>query len=112
MSNFYYDCNEVLETLVEGQNFRKIKAHDGGIMLVEVIFENGGTGEPHKHIHEQASYCLEGEFEFTIGDETKKIGVGDTVYMPSNMIHGCRVLTERGRLLDIFTPQREDFLKK
>ncbi len=112
MSNFYYDCNEVLETLVEGKNFRKIKAHDGGIMLVEVIFENGGTGEPHKHIHEQASYCLEGEFEFTIGDETKKIGVGDTVYMPSNMIHGCRVLTERGRLLDIFTPQREDFLKK
>ncbi len=112
MSNFYYDCDEKIETLVEGKNYRKIKAHDGGLMLVEVICEKGCVGEPHQHIHEQATYCLEGEFEFTIGDETKKIGVGDTIYMPSNIVHGCRVLTDRGRLLDIFTPQREDFLNK
>lgn len=111
MSNFYYDSDEVLETLVEGKNYRKIKAHGGTLMLVEVIFENGGVGEVHTHVHEQASCCLEGEFEFTIGDETKKIGVGDTIYMPSNIPHGCRVLTERGRLLDVFTPQRDDFLR-
>lgn len=111
MSNFYYDSDEVIETLVEGKNYRKIKAHDGTLMLVEVIFEKGGVGEPHTHVHEQATYCLEGEFEFTIGDETKTIGVGDTIYMPSNILHGCKLLTDRGRLLDIFTPQREDFLK-
>ena len=110
MSNFYYDKDEELHVLVEGKNYRKIKAHDGSVMMVEVIFENGGVGEPHTHVHEQASYCLEGEFEFTIGGETKIIGVGDTVYMPSNVLHGCRVLSERGRLLDVFVPQREDFL--
>lgn len=111
MSAFYYDNDAVLETLVEGKNYRKIKAHDGGLMLVEVFFENGGVGEPHTHVHEQATYCLEGKFEFTIGDETKIIGVGDTIYMPSGILHGCRLLSEKGRLLDIFTPQREDFLK-
>lgn len=111
MSNFYYDTDIELETLVEGQNYRKIRAHDGSLMLVEVIIENGGVGTPHTHEHEQASYCLEGEFEFTIGDEVKKIGVGDSIYIPSNVLHGCKLLTEKGRLLDIFTPQRQDFLK-
>lgn len=112
MSNFYYDKDIDLETLVPGQNYRKIKAHDGNLMLVEVIFENGGVGTPHTHVHEQATYCIDGEFEFTVGDETKIIGVGDTIYMPPNVIHGCKVLTEKGRLIDIFSPQRMDFLGK
>ena len=111
MSNFYYDKDIELETLVEGQNYRKIRAHDGSLMLVEVIVENGGVGTPHTHQHEQASYCLEGEFEFTIGEEVKNIKVGDSIYIPSNVMHGCKLLTEKGRLLDIFTPQRRDFLK-
>ncbi len=112
MSNFYYDKDAELEVLVPGQNYRKIKAHDGGLMLVEVIFENGGFGSEHTHPHEQATYCLEGEFEFNVGGEIKKIGVGDTIYMPSDVPHSCKVLTPKGRLLDIFSPQREDFLKK
>lgn len=111
MSNFYYDSDIELETLVESKQYRKIKAHDGSIMLVEVYFENGGEGTPHTHKHEQTSYCIEGEFEFTIGDEVKKIGVGDSVYMPSEILHGCKLLTQKGRLLDVFVPQREDFLK-
>lgn len=111
MSNFYYDKDIELEILEEGKNYRKIKAHDGGLMLVEVIFENGGEGAVHTHEHEQASYCIEGEFEFTIGGEVRKIGVGDTLYIPPNVLHGCRVLSERGRLVDIFSPQREDFLE-
>lgn len=111
MSNFFYDKDIELQTLVEGQNYRKIKAHDGGLMLVEVYIENGGEGAPHTHPHEQASYCLEGEFEFTIGDEVKNVKVGDTIYIPSNIMHGCKLISEKGRLLDIFTPQREDFLK-
>jgi len=112
MSNFYYDKDAELETLVSGKNYRKIKAHGGNIMLVEVFFENGAEGAAHTHIHEQATYCIEGEFEFFVGDETKIIKQGDTIYMPSNVLHGCKLLSPKGRLIDIFTPQREDFLKK
>lgn len=107
----FYDKDIEIETLVEGKNYRKIKAHDKNIMLVEVFFENGGEGTPHKHVHEQVTYCLEGKFEFKIGEETYVIEEGDTLYMPSNVIHGCKLLSDKGRLLDIFTPQREDFLK-
>jgi quercetin dioxygenase-like cupin family protein len=110
MQNFCYDCDTKLETLVEGKNYRKIKAHNGSLMLVETIFENGGEGTPHTHVHEQAVYCLEGEFEFTIDGETKIVKTGDTLYMPSNVLHGCKLLSDKGRLLDVFTPQRDDFL--
>lgn len=110
MSNYYYDKDIELETLVEGKSHRKIKAHDGKLMLVEVMFENNGEGAAHTHPHEQATYCIEGEFEFNIGGEINNISVGDTLYIPPDVLHSCKLKSEKGRLLDIFTPQREDFL--
>ncbi|MBC7960168.1 MAG: cupin domain-containing protein, partial [Vallitaleaceae bacterium] len=67
-------------------------------------------GKNHIHVHEQTTYCLEGEFQFIIGEEIKIIRAGDTVYIPSMIDHGCVLKSSYGRLLDVFTPQREDFL--
>jgi quercetin dioxygenase-like cupin family protein len=111
MENFVYDKDCKLEELVPGKNYRKIKAYNKNMMLVEVFFNEGAVGEVHTHPHDQATYCLEGEFEFTVGDEVKVIGVGDTIYMPSNILHGCKLLSKKGRLMDIFSPMREDFIK-
>lgn len=112
MSYFFYE-NEIEKTvMVEGTLTRKIKAHGGDLMLVEVYCENNAVGAMHKHEHEQTCYCLEGEFEFTIGDEVKTVKAGDTMFMPSNLEHGFKLLSKTGRLLDIFTPQRLDFLNK
>lgn len=90
---------------------RQILAHGGTLMLVEVEFEEGSVGNAHVHPHEQATYVLAGEFEFTVGEEVSVVKAGDTIYMPANIIHGAKCL-KAGKLLDIFTPQREDFLKK
>ena len=111
MSNFFYDKDIELEVLEEGKNYRKVKAHSDNVMVVEVIFEDNAEGKPHTHIHEQISYCTEGTFEYTIGDVTKTLNVGDSVYVPSNIIHGCKLIGKKGVLIDVFTPQREDFLK-
>ncbi|RRD48204.1 cupin domain-containing protein, partial [Escherichia coli] len=51
-----------------------------------------------------------GIFEFTIGDEVRTVKTGDTLYKQPNIVDGCKCL-EKGGLLDIFTPQRQDFLK-
>jgi quercetin dioxygenase-like cupin family protein len=110
-SNFYFEEDINVQTVEEGKVTRRIKAHDGKMMMVEVYFENGAIGYNHVHDHEQSTYCLEGEFEFIIGEENKIIKTGDTVYIPPMVDHGCRLKSERGRLLDVFTPQREDFLK-
>ncbi len=112
MNNFFYNDDIELIELEAGKNYRKVLAHGGSLMIVEVYFENGGIGAEHTHPHEQATYCVEGEFEFTVEGEKKVIKAGDTIYFQPDVRHGCRVLTPKGKLLDIFTPQREDFIKQ
>lgn len=88
---------------------RKILAFGEEIMTVEVFFEKGAVGAMHTHPHSQISYVLEGSFEATIGEETKIISVGDSYYTSPNLPHGV-VCLEKGRLLDVFTPMRKDFI--
>jgi len=90
---------------------RRVLAHQGALMQVEVHFEEGGVGPLHSHPHEQLTYVLAGEFEFTIGGETRTVVAGDTLYKASGVVHGC-VCRRKGVLLDTFTPQREDFLRE
>lgn len=102
------------ETLLEdlgGGVTRRILAHGGTMMAVEVNFEQDAIGPLHHHPHEQLTTVLSGEFEFTIGEETRIVRAGDTLYKKPNVVHGC-VCLKAGRLLDTFTPIREDFLKK
>jgi quercetin dioxygenase-like cupin family protein len=79
-------------------------------MVVEVVFEKGAIGVMHKHPHEQCTYILSGSFEFTIGDDIAVVKSGDSVYMEPEVLHGA-VCLEPGKLLDIFTPHRADFVK-
>ena len=46
----------------------------------------------------------------TIGGETRIIRKGDTYYTLPDVVHGVTCL-KAGRLLDIFTPMRKDFLE-
>lgn len=94
---------------VGGGVTRKILAHDGIMMQVEVNFEDGAIGYMHAHPHEQVTYVVSGEFSFTVGDVTKIVKAGDSVYMEPNVMHGCECI-KKGVLIDNFTPQREDFL--
>ena len=89
---------------------RKLLASGGDMMTVQFTFEKGAVGTPHTHVHEQVGYVLQGRFELTLGDEKTIIGAADTYYVPSNTVHGV-VALEDGVLLDVFTPQREDFLE-
>ena len=105
---FVYGVDQQVEDLGGGVT-RRVLAHGGGLMQVEVSFEEGAVGALHSHPHEQLTYVLSGEFEFTIGDVTRVVRAGDTLYKKSGVMHGCRCLRP-GILLDTFTPQRDDFL--
>jgi quercetin dioxygenase-like cupin family protein len=110
MSDVYFpDADIGLENLEPGLS-RKIKAHGGGLMAVEVYFAKGAIGAEHRHPHEQVCYCLSGEFLFTVEGKPVKLKAGDSLYFASSVLHGTTCLAE-GSLLDVFTPQREDFLK-
>jgi quercetin dioxygenase-like cupin family protein len=106
---FFHDQG-IEQTPVEpGQVSRKIRAYGGRLMMVEVYFEKGAHGTAHRHAHEQVTYCLAGEFESFVGSVRRRIRPGDSLYIAPNEEHGT-VCIEGGRLLDIFTPQRTDFL--
>lgn len=79
------------------------------LMLVEFSFEKGGIGALHSHPHVQTSYIASGLFEVTIDGVTQTIGAGGAYIVPSGLVHGVRAL-EAGKLIDSFTPRREDFL--
>lgn len=85
------------------------------LMLVNVEFTDGPTSEPdpfHSHLHEQVSYMAEGEIYLFVADEEKvHLKAGDTFAIPSNIPHTIQRLTSFVRIIDCFTPLREDFLK-
>jgi quercetin dioxygenase-like cupin family protein len=95
---------------LEAKVKRKILSRGGSMMAVEVHFNKGGIGEKHSHSkHQQISYILEGEFEVEVGDEKKVLTAGDSFYAGENVEHGVKALKD-SVILDVFTPQREDFL--
>jgi quercetin dioxygenase-like cupin family protein len=63
----------------------------------------------HRHVHEQITYVLEGEMEFTVEGETKLLKAGDGVIILSNQEHSARVLDKPAKALDAWYPIREDY---
>jgi len=110
MENKYFFTNESLPlTDLNNGIKRKVLSYREKLMSVEVYFEQGAIGAVHTHPNEQISYIVSGEFEYQIGDEKKVLQPGDTTYIPGNLPHGA-VCLKKGLVLDIFTPQREDYL--
>ena len=70
---------------------------------------SGAVGALHHHPHVQSTYVESGRFRFTLGDEEREVSAGDCFVVPSGMEHGC-VCIEPGKMIDSFTPRREDFL--
>lgn len=99
-------------TISEGVE-RRI-AHTQHLMLTIFDFNDGPKNHPdppHSHPHEQVSYVVEGEILFFIDDEPPvRLGPGDVYTVPSNLPHSIQLLTQHVRLVDAFTPLREDFL--
>ena len=95
---------------LEAKVNRKILSRGGSMMAVEVHFKEGGIGKKHSHSqHEQISYVLKGEFEVEVGEEKQILTTGDSFYAGKNVEHGVKALKD-SVILDVFTPQREDFL--
>ncbi len=62
----------------------------------------------HHHENEQIGIVLEGELEYTIGDETKTCRNGTTFVIPPNIVHSGTVVSEKpAKVIDFFTPSRK-----
>lgn len=89
---------------------RQVLSDHQDLMVVAFRFAaSGAIGALHNHPHVQSTYVQSGRFRFTLGDEEREVGEGDSFVIPSGQIHGCVCLVP-GLLIDSFTPRRDDFL--
>lgn len=109
-TDMYTRNKDIAVTELGGGVSRKILSHAPNLMTVELHFDKGAVGAPHSHPHEQIGYIIKGRLEYTEAGETTILQTGDTYYVAPDVVHGV-VALEDTWLLDIFTPEREDFLK-
>jgi quercetin dioxygenase-like cupin family protein len=101
-----------ITTVKEGVKRRLI--HTDGLMTVVIDFDNGPWEQPdppHSHVHEQTTYIAEGEIIFFCeGEPDQRLKAGDMFSVYSGKEHAIQLLSKTARLVDSFTPPREDFL--
>ena len=75
-----------------------------------VTLEVGVIAPIHSHPHEQWTYLLEGEMEFTLNGETQLLLPGMGAFIASNVLQGAVAVTAC-KVIDVFNPVREDYRK-
>ena len=105
---YYFDPSEVRRRqLAPGFTVRTIWGEKTMMSLVEI--SPNSSVPNHAHPHEQSGIVLQGEFEFTIGGETKQVRQGDAYVIPGGVEHSLVASDGWALALDIFSPPREDY---
>lgn len=68
----------------------------------------GSRVPEHAHMHEQVAHIMEGQFELTVDGQPLLLEAGKVAVIPSNIKHSGVAVTDC-KLLDVFTPVREDY---
>lgn len=89
--------------------YRKTLAYSESMLVCEVHLAKGAVLPAHQHVHEQTSNVISGTIRYTVGDETRIVGAGDSVLLLSNVPHSVEVL-EEAVVMDIFSPLREEYI--
>ena len=88
---------------------RKNLAYSDTMMIGEIHLAKGAVLPSHQHVHEQTSNVISGRLRYTVGDETRIVGAGDSVLLASNVPHSI-IVEEESYVIDVFTPLREEYL--
>jgi quercetin dioxygenase-like cupin family protein len=67
---------------------------------------------PHHHEAEQIMIVLDGYADEIVEGKLYRVGKGDVILLPSNVEHGAYLREVDCRVIDIFSPPREDFRDK
>ena len=78
-------------------------------MVTKMNYIVGNYASEHTHPQEQCGYVISGKYLMTIKENEFILEAGDSYAIPGNMPHSFKVL-EAGEVVDVFTPQREDYL--
>ena len=92
--------------IIPGYHGKLIHSTNMSLAFWEV--KAGAEVPEHAHTNEQIMQVQEGQFEFTVGGETRIYGPGELVVIPSEVPHSGKALTSC-KLMDVFSPVREEY---
>ena len=95
----------------DGERFERenrtltIRIDEPQLSVIEIEFDDTFTVDPHTHDdHVDAFYVLEGDVEFTVGNETRRAGPGTLLAAPPGAWHGFRSAGGKARVLNFHAP--------
>ncbi|HEY7441852.1 MAG TPA: cupin domain-containing protein [Vicinamibacterales bacterium] len=104
----FIDWNNVpVQALAPGVRVRT--PYGERIMLSLVELDAGAVVPSHSHPHEQAGIVLEGTLELTIDGQVRTLEAGEAYIIPGNVTHSARSVGDGCKVLDVFSPIREDY---
>lgn len=110
MSAFFDEASTPWTELGDGLR-RKIVGHTPELMSVLMEFDKGAIGTVHAHdAHDQIGFVISGSFEIEVEGQKKVLKPGDAFIAPRKHSHGAKALEQGSRLLDQFSPRRDDYL--
>lgn len=82
---------------------------NGSVAFYEYLAEPAAKGSPQHvhHAHDETFFVVDGQFEFTLGDEVIAAEPGSFLGVPREQPHGFRNIGDgRGRIVGTFSPAR------
>lgn len=84
----------IAKTVELKKGFVRASTVFGKTMVLLFKIDKGVLLDNHNHPHMQLGYCFEGEFDFTVADETIPVHAGGSYQLPSNVYHSAVATTD------------------
>ena len=108
----FFNDTQLEEEIVEGDVKRYIYTGEN-IQCIIYHFPPNKVFPLHTHdIHEQMGFLYKGRMGFNVGGEERILKPGDFYRAPIGVEHNAWTFEEPSILIDLFSPVREDLLKK
>jgi quercetin dioxygenase-like cupin family protein len=89
---------------------RRTVAHGKTMYQMKATLAAGSRMPAHSHAQEQIVHILEGKMRLIVEGVPHELSAGDSFYLAANIPHGVETI-EPTRVLDTFSPPRDDYLK-
>ena len=91
---YFRNLNQIVESLETDEStkndpIKRAFVFDGKHLTanVGIVRDSGNALHTQKH-HDEILVIIEGNVDFKVGNEVKKVGKGDLVFIPQNTLHG------------------------
>ncbi|WP_163557334.1 cupin domain-containing protein [Halomonas sp. NO4] len=108
---YFQNLNQIVESLATDEStkndpIQRVFVFDGRHLTanVGIVRDSGNALHTQTH-HDEILVIIDGDVDFRVGDEVKRVSQGDLVYIPQDTLHGP-ILEEGQRFaaLSVFAP--------